>query len=281
MRILASIPAIAGILSLAASLLVVADLASAKPTDAQLSAIKANCRSDFMSNCWGVPRGGAEAFQCLKDHMAKLSAGCQQAVKAVIATSTPPANSGAAQTALKPATETKPASTAAAPASPPAEPEKSTPAGSASSSPAAASQSTATAAPTATAGTPSTSTKSTQGTSAGDGSSSGKAAAKKSSTTSATVTSQGSGSAGSAAAKAKVTATQGAETAASAATNAPAVIGFIPPRKKLMVLSNCKQDLGTYCAGVAYGEGRQLKCLFSNEASLSADCRGALARLTQ
>jgi hypothetical protein len=62
-----------------------------------------------MSNCWGVPRGGAEAFRCLKDHLASLSGRCQQAV---MATAAPPGNSGTAQTAS--ATETKPAATAAA-----------------------------------------------------------------------------------------------------------------------------------------------------------------------
>ena len=50
----------------------------------QQSAIRSNCRSDFMANCSGVPRGGKEAMQCLKDNVAKLSSGCQQAVKAVM-----------------------------------------------------------------------------------------------------------------------------------------------------------------------------------------------------
>jgi hypothetical protein len=57
--------------------------ASAQPTPQQQEAVKANCRSDFMSNCMGVPRGGAEAFQCLKQNLAKLSPGCKQAVSAV------------------------------------------------------------------------------------------------------------------------------------------------------------------------------------------------------
>ena len=55
-----------------------------EPTPDQQSAIRSNCRSDFMANCSGVPRGGKEAMQCLKDHVAVLSAGCQQAVKAVM-----------------------------------------------------------------------------------------------------------------------------------------------------------------------------------------------------
>ena len=59
------------------------------------------------------------------------------------------------------------------------------------------------------------------------------------------------------------------------------IVGVIPPRKKLMVFKNCRKDLDAYCPGVSYGEGRQLQCLFSNKASLSPDCQGALARLIQ
>src|SRR5262245_7157580 len=81
--------------------------ASQEPTPDQQSAIRSNCRSDFMSNCSGVPRGGKEALQCLKDNVAKLSSGCQQAVKAVMPVA-----------ALKPVTATS--ATPAAPAQAPA-----------------------------------------------------------------------------------------------------------------------------------------------------------------
>jgi hypothetical protein len=62
---------------------------------------------------------------------------------------------------------------------------------------------------------------------------------------------------------------------------APPSLGFIPPRKKIMIFRNCRKDLETYCADVSYGEGRQLGCLESNKASLSPDCQGALAKLAQ
>jgi hypothetical protein len=65
-----------------------------------------------------------------------------------------------------------------------------------------------------------------------------------------------------------------------AAADETTIIGFIPPRKKLMILKNCRQDLDTHCAGVDYGDGRQLQCLFSHKASLTPDCQGALAKLT-
>jgi hypothetical protein len=56
---------------------------AAAPTEAQKSAIRAACRSDFMANCSGVQPGGAEAFQCLKSHAAGLSSPCQSAVAAI------------------------------------------------------------------------------------------------------------------------------------------------------------------------------------------------------
>jgi hypothetical protein len=61
------------------ALLGLAAPAAAEPTPDQVAAIKANCRSDFLSNCRGVPRGGAEAIQCLKNNFANVSSGCQQA----------------------------------------------------------------------------------------------------------------------------------------------------------------------------------------------------------
>src|SRR5689334_25414747 len=80
-----------------------------QPTQEQINAIRSNCRSDFLSNCSGVPRGGPEAVRCLKDHLAQLSPGCHAAVSAI----TPPAPKVAAP---PPA----PAAPAAAPAEPPA-----------------------------------------------------------------------------------------------------------------------------------------------------------------
>ena len=69
--------------------------------------------------------------------------------------------------------------------------------------------------------------------------------------------------------------------AALAPETSPTIIGIIPPRKKLMVFRSCRKDLDAYCAGVEYGDGRQLRCLESNKASLSPDCQGALAKLAQ
>lgn len=57
--------------------------AMAQPTPAQADAVRASCRSDFLSNCEGVPRGGPEALNCLRNNSAKLSADCQKAVAAI------------------------------------------------------------------------------------------------------------------------------------------------------------------------------------------------------
>jgi hypothetical protein len=57
--------------------------APAKPTAQQTAAVRATCRSDFMSRCSGVQPGGAEALQCLKRNEAQLSAGCRSAVAAI------------------------------------------------------------------------------------------------------------------------------------------------------------------------------------------------------
>jgi len=112
-------------------------------TPDQQSAIRSNCRSDFMANCSFVPRGGKEALQCLKDNVAKLSSGCQQAVKAVMpapapkppapsVTATPaaPAAPPPAATPAAPvlATPAPPAASAAAPATSTASPAAAKPA---------------------------------------------------------------------------------------------------------------------------------------------------------
>ena len=62
---------------------VVPAAAPATPTAQQKAAIRAACRSDFMSHCSGVQPGGAEALQCLKRNEAQLSAACRSAVAAI------------------------------------------------------------------------------------------------------------------------------------------------------------------------------------------------------
>ena len=60
------------------------DSAAAQITSEQQSAIRSNCRSDFMSKCSGVTPGGKDALVCLQKNVASLSAGCKTAVSATI-----------------------------------------------------------------------------------------------------------------------------------------------------------------------------------------------------
>jgi hypothetical protein len=79
--------------------------AAAAPTAAQQNAIKAACRSDFMSHCSGVAPGGKDALMCLQRNVAALSPSCKDAVSVTMhgsAAAAPPA--GAAPAAAPPAT---------------------------------------------------------------------------------------------------------------------------------------------------------------------------------
>ncbi len=107
--------------------LALADGAAAQITAAQQSAIRASCRSDFMSKCSGVQPGGAEALQCLQKNVASLSPGCQSAVSATIpkppaaaaAPPPPPAPPAPAPSAPAPAIVTaKPPAASIAPPAP-------------------------------------------------------------------------------------------------------------------------------------------------------------------
>ncbi len=86
-----------------------------QPSSAQISAIKANCRSDYPKVCAGVPTGGAAALECLEKNKGKLSAACEKAVAAAAGGSAAPA---AASTAAPATANAAPA--AAAPAAAPA-----------------------------------------------------------------------------------------------------------------------------------------------------------------
>src|SRR6478609_6471341 len=83
------------------------------PTEAQKSAIRSACRSDFMAHCSSVTPGGVEAYQCLQKNMSSLSSGCQTAVRAVEPAAAPkteaaPAKSEPAKTEAAPAAAAAP-----------------------------------------------------------------------------------------------------------------------------------------------------------------------------
>jgi hypothetical protein len=84
-----------------------------QPSAAQTSAIRSNCRSDFMANCSGITPGGKQALDCLEQNLAKLSAVCQAAVSAIMptpaaATAVPTAVAPAATAPAAPAPQTQP-----------------------------------------------------------------------------------------------------------------------------------------------------------------------------
>src|ERR1700693_5259289 len=93
--------------------MVVTPAFSQAPTDAQRSAIRSQCRSDYQAHCASIPPGGAASLQCLQQNMSSLSPGCQSAARAVEAPAEPKAEA-------KPAPAAKPATETAAPATEPA-----------------------------------------------------------------------------------------------------------------------------------------------------------------
>lgn len=91
--------------------------ANAQVTAEQQSAIRASCRSDFMSKCSGVTPGGKDALMCLQKNVASLAPACKTAVSATIPA--PAAETKPAQPAPAPAVTAAPPAPAAASAPPP------------------------------------------------------------------------------------------------------------------------------------------------------------------
>src|ERR1700734_3113732 len=85
---------------------------SQAPTDAQRSAIRAECRSDYQAHCASISPGGMASLQCLQKNMSSLSPGCQSAVRAV---GTP------SESKAEPAPASAPAKAESAPAAAPKE----------------------------------------------------------------------------------------------------------------------------------------------------------------
>jgi hypothetical protein len=82
--------------------------AAQQPTSEQISAIRANCRSDYQRYCSSVPAGGSASLQCLEQNSAKLSGACQQAVSAAMDSSAAAPSPGSTGAAPAPsAAETK------------------------------------------------------------------------------------------------------------------------------------------------------------------------------
>jgi hypothetical protein len=267
--------------SMAAAIFMIATPAfSQAPTDAQRTAIKSQCRNDYIAHCASVPPGGKEALQCLQKNMSTLSSSCQTAVRAVSAPSETAAEPAAAP--AKPATEP----TAAAPKeptaeAPKAEPATATPKAAVSSAPASS-----------TARKPSSAQVTAIRSACRNdyqkvcaGVPTGGAAALQCLETNKARVSAGCQKAVAAVSGGAATPTAGTATPATeAAVNpaaAPAVLVLRPMllREELFVLrSACAADARALCAGVQAGGGRIMQCLAVQSASLSPDCLGVLSR---
>jgi hypothetical protein len=278
---------------------------SQAPTDAQRSAIRSACRSDYIAHCSSVPPGGMASLQCLQKNMSSLSSSCQTAVRAVEAPAEPKAEAKPepkAESKAESKTEAKPQD------KPEAKPESAPPASSA----AAAEKPAAEAAPTpkAAASAPAKKPSSAQVAAIRSACRSdymahcasvptGGAAAlsclkqnksKLSAGCQQAVNAAGGGaSRGSAAAPAEggapaPDAATDAATAApgAAAAVAPMVLRPMRPREVLFVLrSACGGDVRALCADVPPGGGRIVQCLAAQAASLSTECHNVLGSFAQ
>jgi hypothetical protein len=239
---------------------------SQAPTDAQRSAIRSECRSDYEAHCASVPPGGAASLQCLQKNMSSLSSSCQTAVRAVEA----PAASTAepAPAAAPPKAEAAPAAATAKPA--------------AEAAPKAA-ESTAAKKPSdaQVAAIRSACRSDYQKVCAGvptGGAPALQCLEKNKSKLSGNCQQAVNAASGGA------TTPAAGNTSAAAATTSPAaapalVLRPMRPREELFVVrSACGGDVRALCGSVAPGGGRIARCLATQAASLSPACKEVLAQ---
>src|SRR5215470_19510708 len=238
--------------------------AAQQPTAEQQSAIRQNCRSDFMSNCSGVQPGGREALQCLQRNASKLSAGCQGALAAIAPPAAPAAPPAPAAAAPPPAASA-PAAAAAPPPGPAAAPARTQ----AAAPPAAAAP--------RSAGAPTPQQRSAiqqacrsdfmancRGVQPG-----GAEALQCLQRNSARLSPACQGAVAAISGGGAPAAATDAAPPPAAAAPMPAVL---PPRIEFMVVRSCRPDLQMLCAGVPPGGGRLISCLAQNEAQVSPTC---------
>ncbi len=302
------------ITSLIVILLGAADSAAAQqPSQAQASAIRSACRSDYRSRCATVPTGGAAALQCLQKNVASLSPPCQHAVNAVGGGA--PATPAVLATPATPVTSKLAAPAAAAAPATPATPVTSTPT--------TAAPNASTKSPVGASVTPSAPAAPPKPVASKLASAAPAAAAAKSAVAvrpnkaqSAAIRSAcradyqsycpgipPGGTAAWSCLQAKVASfsppcqqavhavTGGKPTGrvlAAPPGGAPpvatparhSVVRVVTPREVLFLLRTaCGGDFRTYCPGVGLGGGRAIGCLEAQAASLSPNCQSALDAL--
>ena len=247
---------------------------SQAPTDAQRSAIRAECRSDYQAHCASIPPGGMASLQCLQKNMSSLSSGCQSAVRAVGTPSeskaeppTTPAKTESEPTTAPAKAESVPAVTpksesAATPATPTKKPSNGNIAAIRS---ACRSDYMRVCAGVPTGGAPALQCLE-------------KNKSRVSPACQKAVAAVSDNAVPPAAGGAAVPATEATTSPAGAPAAAVLVLRPMRPREELFVLrSACGIDVRTLCAGVAPGGGRLMQCLAAQSASLSPDCRSVLS----
>jgi hypothetical protein len=250
---------------------------SQAPTDAQRSAIRAECRSDYQAHCASIPPGGMASLQCLQKNMSSLSSGCQSAVRAV---GTP------SETKAEPSTT--PAKTESGPAAAPKEESAAAPARPAAEAAAPVAPKAATSSKPSSANIAairsacrSDYSRVCAGVPTG-GAPALQCLEKNKSRVSAAcqkaVAAVGGSAAPPTAGGAAAPATEATASPASGPAAAVLVLRPMRPREEMFVLrSACGADVRALCAGVAPGGGRLMQCLAAQSASLSPDCRGVLS----
>jgi hypothetical protein len=254
---------------------------SQAPTDAQRSAIRSQCRSDYEVHCASVPPGGKASLQCLQKNMSSLSSGCQAAVRAVEAPAAPKAESAPAAPKTEPKTESAPAAATAKPTAEPAAETASPP-----PVPKAAAGTAGQKPNSAKAGAIRSACRSDYQKNCAGVPTGGAAAlscleknkANLSASCQKAVNAAGGGATIPAAAGEPADATTADPGAAPAA--APAlVLREMRPREVLFVLrSACGADVRSLCGDVPAGGGRIIQCLAGQAASLSPACANVLGQ---
>ncbi|MFK4386310.1 cysteine rich repeat-containing protein [Bradyrhizobium sp. USDA 223] len=240
-------------------------------TEAQKSAIRSACRSDFMAYCSSVTPGGVEAVQCLAKNMSSLSSGCQAAVRAVEPAAAPKTEAAPAKSEP---VKSEPAKTEAAPAAAPA----SKPGAAAASKAAAAKQPSPAQVSAIKSACRSDYPKVCASVPPG-GAPAIECLEKNKAKVSAGCANAVNAAFGGGAAAA-TPASGAAPPAAAAPAAAPAALVLRPllPREELFIVrSACGADIRTLCAGVAPGGGRIIQCISNRAASLSPACKEVLA----
>ena len=242
------------------------------PTEAQKSAIRSACRSDFMAHCSSVTPGGTEAFQCLQKNMSSLSGGCQTAVRAIA----PPAAAKPEAAPAAPRTEAAPkAEPTPTPAAPKAESAPATkPAPAPAPKAAAAKQPSSAQVAAIKSACRSDYPKVCASVPPGGAPALECLEKNKAKVSPSCQSALGAASGGAATTAAPLA----GATAAPAAAPTVLVLRPMRPREELFVArSACGADIRTICAGVEVGAGRIMQCLANNAASLSPACRDVLA----